>query len=118
MVKINKKNKKKAVKKAVKKEESKEEKLLNDVMKYINSSEGDEKKSKVVIYASIMVERKSQKPIVIGKNGASIKKIGSMARLGIEEFLGREVYLDLHVKVRTDWRKKDSHLREIGLLRR
>ena len=78
----------------------------------------DEKKSKVVIYASILVEKKSQKPIIIGKHGASIKKIGTMARIGIEEFLGREVYLDLHVKIRTDWRKKDYHLREIGLIRR
>lgn len=78
----------------------------------------DEKKSKVIIYASILVEKKSQKPIIIGKHGASIKKIGSMARFGIEEFLGKEVYLDLHVKVRTDWRKKDYHLREIGLIRR
>jgi len=41
-----------------------------------------------------------------------------MARHGIEEFLGREVYLDLHVKIRSDWRKKDSYLREIGLIRR
>lgn len=74
-----------------------------------------EKSPKIVIYASILVEKKSQKPIIIGKNGETIKEIGTKARLGIEEFLGQKVFLDLHVKVRKDWRKKDVFLREIGL---
>ncbi len=78
----------------------------------------EEKEPKNIIHASILIEKKSQKPIIIGKNGATIKEIGTKARLGIEEFLGRKVYLDLHVKVRKDWRKKDVYLREAGLLRK
>ena len=74
-----------------------------------------EKMPKHVIHASILVEKKSQKPIIIGKSGRTIKEIGTKARLGIEEFLGCGVYLDLHVKVRKDWRNKDIYLREIGL---
>jgi GTP-binding protein Era len=75
----------------------------------------EEKDTKTVIHASIIVEKNSQKPIIIGKNGATIKKIGTKARLGIEEFLGGKVYLDLHVKVRKDWRNIDTFLRETGL---
>ncbi len=78
----------------------------------------EEKPSSVVITASILVEKNSQKPILIGKKGSAIKEIGTKARLAIEEFLGGKVFLDLHVKVRKDWRKKDVFLREIGLLRR
>ncbi len=78
----------------------------------------EEKESHVVITASIMVEKDSQKPILIGKKGATIKDIGTKARLAIEEFLGVKVYLDLHVKVRKDWRRKDVFLREIGLIKR
>jgi GTP-binding protein Era len=78
----------------------------------------EEKPSSSVITASILVEKDSQKPILIGKKGATIKEIGTKARLAIEEFLGVKVYLDLHVKVRKDWRKKDVFLREIGLIRR
>jgi GTP-binding protein Era len=78
----------------------------------------EEKTEKVVIHASILVEKKSQKPIIIGKNGTTIKDIGIKARLGIEEFLSRKVYLDLHVKVRKDWRNRDVFLRETGLERK
>jgi len=78
----------------------------------------EEKESSTVIGAVILVEKPSQKPIIIGKNGMKIKEIGTKARLGIEEFLGRKVFLELHVKVRKDWRKKDVFLRETGLLRR
>jgi GTPase len=78
----------------------------------------EEKAESDVITASILVEKESQKPILIGKKGSMIKIIGTKARLGIEEFLGRKVYLDLHVKVRKDWRSKDIYLREIGLIRK
>ena len=77
-----------------------------------------EKTSKIVISATILVEKKSQKPIIIGKGGSSIKKIGTIARHGIEAFLGSEVYLDLFVKVRDNWRNKDTILREIGIIKR
>ena len=46
-----------------------------------------------------------------------VKKIGIMSRKSIEEFLNRSIYLDLHVKIRNDWRNKDTFLREIGLKR-
>ncbi|MFC1541147.1 GTPase Era [Candidatus Latescibacterota bacterium] len=78
----------------------------------------EEKKSNIVIHATIIVEKKSQKPIIIGKNGNTIKKIGTKARFGIEEFLNSKVYLDIHVKVRKDWRNNDNFLREIGFERK
>ena len=78
----------------------------------------EEKESLSVVTASILVEKDSQKPILIGKKGATIKNIGTRARHAIEEFLGTPIFLDLKVKVRHDWRKKDSYLREIGLLKR
>jgi len=78
----------------------------------------EDKDSLAVIHATILVEKKSQKPIIIGDKGARIRDIGTGARLAIEEFLGKRVYLDLHVKVSRAWRNRDSLLREAGLLRR
>ncbi|MCE1163946.1 MAG: GTPase Era [Bacteroidetes bacterium] len=57
------------------------------------------------INADIILERESQKMIILGKNGEMIKKLGEMSRKGIEDFLGKEVFLKLFVKVRKDWRK-------------
>ncbi len=71
-------------------------------------------KGKDYISATIIVERRSQKGILIGKNGEALKKIGSSARREIEEFLGREVFLELRVKVQEDWRKNDSKLHRLG----
>ena len=70
------------------------------------------------IYASILVDTESQKPIVVGKGGDMIKRIGTAARLGLEEMLDGRVYLDLHVKVRQDWRDDERLLDELGLNRR
>lgn len=64
--------------------------------------------------AEIVVERGAQKGILIGKGGRALKKLGTAARKDIEEFLGREVYLDLHVKVREDWRNRSTFLRSYG----
>lgn len=66
------------------------------------------------IRANIYVEREGQKVIIIGKKGVKIKKIGTEARLEIERFLGSKVYLELWVKVRKDWRKKDMILKSLG----
>ena len=60
------------------------------------------------------VERESQKRIVIGRKGSRLRRIGREARLQIEALLGREVYLDLWVKTRTDWRNRARDLREFG----
>ena len=67
------------------------------------------------IYASILVENESQKPIVIGKGGEMIKRIGTEARLDLERMLDGRVHLDLHVKVREDWRDNARLLDDLGL---
>ena len=69
---------------------------------------------KVHVYANIIVERKSQKGIIIGKGGRLLKEIGTRARHDIEQLLGNKVYLELWVKVEKDWRKRKSNLQEYG----
>ena len=66
------------------------------------------------IYAIIYCEQKSQKGILIGKNGALLKKIGTEARLELENMLDKKVFLSLEVKVEKDWRKKDKLLKIFG----
>jgi GTP-binding protein Era len=66
------------------------------------------------IAATIFVERDSQKGIIIGKGGKTIKKIGGAARKEIEAMSGRKVFLDLRVKVLKDWRSNESYLRRFG----
>ena len=70
--------------------------------------------SKHFISAEVVVERDSQKAIIIGKGGASIKKLGEAARKSIEEFLQREVFLELRVKVRKKWRSDENLLKNFG----
>ncbi len=70
-------------------------------------------KDLVRIAASLLVERPSQKPILVGKGGEKIRDIGTAARLDLEEYLGRRVYLELFVKVEPDWREKKEILAEI-----
>jgi GTP-binding protein Era len=67
------------------------------------------------IFASILVDHDSQKPILVGKGGDMIKRIGTEARRDLEEMLQGRVYLDLHVKVREDWRDDERLLREMGI---
>lgn len=66
------------------------------------------------IYAIIYCEQKSQKGILIGKNGALLKKIGTEARQELEEIVEKKVYLNLEVKVEKDWRKKEKLLKNFG----
>lgn len=75
--------------------------------------DGDETLTK--LYATILVDRESQKPIVVGRAGAMIKAIGTAARLELERYLGKKVYLDLHVKVKSEWRNDERLLDELGL---
>lgn len=66
------------------------------------------------ISAEIIVNRKSQKGMLIGKGGKAIKNLGIKARESIEEFIGKKVFLDLHVKVREKWREKENWVRNLG----
>jgi GTPase len=68
----------------------------------------------LMIYADIYVDRKSQKPIIIGKNGESIKKLGIAARADIEAFFGQHVFLDLNVKIKENWRNDEKMLKHFG----
>jgi GTP-binding protein Era len=69
----------------------------------------------LAIAATILIERSSQKGIVIGKGGSMLKKIGTEARRELEELLNIKVYLELLVKVRSGWREDDRTLRELGI---
>jgi len=69
------------------------------------------------LYCTILVDRESQKPIVVGRGGAMIKAIGSAARIELETHFGRKVFLDLHVKVKAEWRDDDQLLDEMGVQR-
>lgn len=71
-------------------------------------------KGLLFIEAFIFVERDSQKQIVIGKGGSRIREIGKQARAGIEDMLGRSVYLELRVKVREKWRESDLWIQRFG----
>lgn len=75
--------------------------------------EEDGEKDLVRLYVSILVERPGQKKIVVGHQGQMIKAIGTAARHDLEEFLGRRVYLDLHVKVEPDWRENRAVLQAL-----
>ncbi len=66
------------------------------------------------IYASVYVERESQKGIIIGKNGDAIKEVGTQARQDLETLLGHKVFLDLRVKVRRNWRRDLNQIRRFG----
>ncbi len=69
---------------------------------------------KDLIDAEIVIERNSQKGILIGKGGSALKRVGTAARKDIEELIGREVFLQLHVKVREGWRNHDNLLKSFG----
>jgi len=69
------------------------------------------------IYCTILVDRESQKPIVIGRAGSMIKEIGTAARRELERYLNARVFLDLRVKVKSEWRDDERLLDEMGLRR-
>lgn len=80
----------------------------------IDEYEYDTKKDLARIFATIYVERDSQKGILIGKGGEMIRAIGTEARVDLERLLGGRVYLDLKVKVKKDWRRDASQIRRFG----
>lgn len=75
-----------------------------------------EEKNIIRIKAFIYVSRDSQKAIIIGHKGNAIKKVGTEARIDIEEFIEKKVYLELSVKVNKDWRNKESQLKRFGYI--
>ena len=73
-----------------------------------------EKPDMNVITAEIYVERDSQKGIIIGKNGSSLKRVGTLARVEMEKFFGKKVFLETHVRVVKDWRSDTNKLKQFG----
>ncbi len=73
-----------------------------------------EKTTLIKITADIIVQRDTQKGIILGEGGKMIKQLGTLARKDIEEFLGSKVFLELYVKVRPKWRDNETHLKEYG----
>ncbi len=69
----------------------------------------------VRLLCTVLVERESQKAIVVGRGGDMARRIGTAAREQLEDFLGARVFLDLHVRVKHDWREDDSTLHDIGV---
>jgi GTP-binding protein Era len=74
----------------------------------------DRSDSLAYISATLIVDRESQKSIVIGKGGSMLKEIGSLARQEIEEMTGRKIYLELRVKVQKNWRDDPQMLKVLG----
>ncbi len=75
----------------------------------------EDKKNIINMGVSIIVDRENLKKIIIGKNGSMIKEIGTRARVDIEEYYKKQVFLELNVKVLKDWRDKEKYLIELGL---
>ena len=88
------------------------EEVPHSIAIYLDNIEWEKKP--IEIYASIIVEKDSQKGIVIGAGGRRIKEIGAKARQSIERLLNKHVYLELQVKVDEDWRNQPSSLKEYG----
>ena len=81
----------------------------------VDKFEEPDEKGLLRLYCTILVERDSQKPIVIGRGGEMIKTIGTAARKELEKFFDTRVFLDLHVKVRSEWREDERMLDQLGL---
>ena len=77
--------------------------------------QSDEAGQVLKLYCTILVDRESQKPIVVGRGGEMIKRIGVAAREDLERFFDTRVFLDLHVRVRSEWREDEQVLNDLGL---
>jgi GTP-binding protein Era len=90
------------------------EEIPHSVAVVMDTLERRENNQAIFVGATIIVERDSQKGIVIGKQGSMLKEVGKRARVDIEALLGSKVFLELWVKVQKDWRNKASQLRDYG----
>ncbi len=91
--------------------------LFGDEIPYhtaVMVNEFKEKESLVKIQVDIIVQRESQKAIIIGEKGKMIRQVGTLARTDIEAFIGQKVFLELFVKVRPKWRDNEMQLNEYG----
>jgi len=90
------------------------EEVPHSVAVIVDEMKSNSSKKLLNVYATIYVERASQKSIIIGKNGAMMKTIGQLARVDIEKLLSKHVYLNLWVKVRDQWKKSPNALQDFG----
>ncbi|MGA4719366.1 GTPase Era [Fictibacillus nanhaiensis] len=90
------------------------EEIPHSVAVVIEEMKEREEKNVVFVNATIIVERSSQKGIIIGKQGKMLKEVGKRARADIETLLGSRVFLELYVKVQNDWRNRQKQLTEFG----
>lgn len=90
------------------------EEIPHSLAVVLDKMERQEGKNIIHVMATVIVERDSQKGIIIGKQGSMLKEIGKRARVDIENLLGSKVFLELWVKVQKDWRNKMSQLRDYG----
>jgi len=90
------------------------EEIPHSIAVKVESIKEQDDENKVLVQATIIVERSSQKGIIIGKQGKMLKEIGQKARKDIEKLLGTKIYLELWVKVQKDWRNKDMQLQDFG----
>ncbi|MFH1798195.1 MAG: GTPase Era [Candidatus Omnitrophota bacterium] len=90
------------------------EEIPHSVAVVVDNMTKEKTKKTLKIYATIFVERTSQKSIIIGKNGSMLKKVGQLARKDIETLLSKHVYLNLWVKVSEKWKRDPEALREMG----
>jgi len=90
------------------------EEVPHSVAVEVEQMQLNDAKNTLIIHAAIYTERDSQKGIIIGKQGALLKKVGQRARVDIENLMGSKVYLELWVKVKEDWRNREHMLRNFG----
>ena len=90
------------------------EEVPHSIAVTVDSMKRDEDTGKIHIMATIYVERKSQKGIILGKGGDMIRKVGKMARRDIEVMLGDKVYLETWVKIKSNWRDKKIDIQAMG----
>ena len=100
------------------------EKLREKILLYYNkeipysvevqTEEFKEEESIIKIRSLILVERESKKGIIIGHKGVALKKIGTKARIDLEKFFGKKVFIELHVKVSKNWRSNPNQLKKFG----
>lgn len=90
------------------------EEIPHSLAVVIDKMERRQDKDVIHVMATVIVERDSQKGIIIGKQGSMLKEIGKLARIDIENLLGTKVFLELWVKVQKDWRNKMAQLRDYG----